>query len=101
MSTLLFSKDYITDDAEYVRKDFSLRDLHLKRNCGKAYVAAQKANDREKGRSRMTEKEGKAQRATNETVKAEKSSKSHFIIALNNHVLSKTRRVRSASGKHP
>lgn len=54
-----------------------------------------------KGRSRMTEKEGKKVSDERDGQSREKNLKSHFIIALNNHVLSKTRRIRSDSGKHP
>lgn len=54
-----------------------------------------------KGRSRMTEKEGKKVYDERDDQSREKNLKSHFIITLNNHVLSKTRRIRSDSGKHP
>lgn len=49
----------------------------------------------------MTEKEGKIKHDEWDGQSREGTWKSQFIIALNNHVLSKTRRIRSESGKHP
>lgn len=53
-----------------------------------------KKRGREKGRSRMTERKAKCDE---ETVKAE-NLKSHFIIALNNHVYGSKRVVKSVRG---